>query len=221
MRISVHRFLNFQSPRSGQCLCNAELKRLEEPNKDFQSPRSGQCLCNPLHGSFHGCICFPFSPLVRGNASAISNSAACPSYGESLSVPSFGAMPLQSATPIVKMLLKIFQSPRSGQCLCNSDNNYGQRFTTDFQSPRSGQCLCNAGPVWSHTSFSVVFQSPRSGQCLCNARIGSVNYTTVLNFQSPRSGQCLCNTEQLRALAVELDCLSVPSFGAMPLQSRG
>ena len=157
----------------------------------FQSPQSGQCLCN-IHAIRSTAASWTsFSPLNRGNASAITPRAmeACDRH---LSVPSIGAMPLQLTT-CAKHLpdTASFQSPQSGQCLCNtvhrdapypwhsfSPLNRGNASAIqlhrslptmeDFQSPQSGQCLCNQTQNWQLLPRQHVFQSPQSGQCLCN-----------------------------------------------------
>ena len=135
-----------------------------------------------------------------------------------LSVPSIGAMPLQYQLVRLTLISYLFfQSPQSGQCLCNRTRRCVTTSVRTFQSPQSGQCLCNGfRHTWSssRTILSVpsigamplqcrshatdalrsrIFQSPQSGQCLCNAVHRAVIALACCIFQSPQSGQCLCN----------------------------
>ena len=109
----------FQSPRSGLCLCNCGQRHSFLFLRQFQSPRSGLCLCKVLIGGMVQTVVIfqsPRSGLCLCNSWLFNANISC----ASISVPSFGAMPLQlkQVFSITKKMRK-FQSPRSGLCLCN------------------------------------------------------------------------------------------------------
>ena len=159
----------------------------------FQSPRSGLCLCN---SSVARCVTprrENFSPLVRGYASAIRQRVGEPNSARPISVPSFGAMPLQFLC-------------ETGAC----------RLCILFQSPRSGLCLCNK-MVTKHGILCGKFQSPRSGLCLCNDKRDSLGgYKCEISVPSFGAMPLQCFTGA--PVIYNLFQISVPSFGAMPLQ---
>ena len=110
-----------------------------------------------------------------------------------ISVPSFGAMPLQFLLP------------------CDASRLWKYISVPSFGAMPLQFVACST--IWRR---KPAFQSPRSGLCLCNLKLlyGCCFYS---EFQSPRSGLCLCNITSAYVLVIA-SYISVPSFGAMPLQ---
>ena len=211
-------------------------------NPDLSVPSTGAM---PLQ--FTTCLrpaaCDTFSPLNRGNASTIYRPVASRS-DHRLSVPSTGAMPLQfwirrwSCASMTD-----FQSPQPGQCLYNRTRMASTCAYIDLSVPSTGamplQCwyrqdqspiiptfsplnrgnastICNA-IAWLVLSWH--FQSPQPGQCLYNWRMFSMPYIQRTTFSPLNRGNASTMLWD-RYMRISRDGLSVPSTGAMPLQSN-
>ena len=109
----------FQSPQSGQCLCNLVLPKASRAFIVFQSPQSGQCLCNSPNNTVQVSL-------------------------DNLSVPSIGAMPLQSSLAMIGQSFWWTFSPLNrGNASAIIPAKTSSKCWSTFQSPQSGQCLCN------------------------------------------------------------------------------
>ena len=133
-----------------------------------------------------------FSPLIRAKVSATHAFCLWVGIVTVISVPSFGPKCLQR--PVCLVLppdVRLFQSPRSGQCVCNSKSSLVLTLCTDISVPSFGpkclqRCLCLC---WSWPSGA--FQSPRSGQSVCNCD-PSLSFPLMRDISVPSFGpKCL------------------------------
>ncbi len=111
---------------------------------DFSPLVRGNASAMVSHHRFRQVVYRHFSPLVRGNASAIYKMRCCAKLQNHFSPLVRGNASAISFFLSPSYSLEEFQSPRSGQCLCNEAMNLHEQIKSlKFQSPRSGQCLCN------------------------------------------------------------------------------
>ncbi len=184
----------FQSPQSGLCLCNSVNNTSSNITIRYFSPLSrgyasaiAWCVSrvrdnthyfSPLSRGYASAMsdaCYivwnnpNFSPLSRGYASAMRPTQKDNVCYTTISVPSVGAMPLQSNCAIVRSYRSCkFQSPQSGLCLCNSVRQGKVPYPTNYFSPlsRGYASAINDDPACKVRPEK--FQSPQSGLCLCN-----------------------------------------------------
>ncbi len=211
------RILLFQTPQSGQCLCNfvgwwLGLLWLNV----FQTPQSGQCLCNRIEEVAQAAGLDLSDPSI-GAMPLQRKCHIVPLFPRKLSDPSIGAMPLQHVLRLFCRLLQfVLSDPSIGAMPLQLSHPVTPPVRmTSFRPLNRGNASATLALRLFPRSRSV-FQTPQSGQCLCNLP-DSPQLPLARVFQTPQSGQCLCNGPAPGGLSL-VCVLSDPSIGAMPLQ---